>query len=78
MLTEPFTKDEFDFGDQKYFEGIYAYVEELSNMKEVKESAKARGSRHSLYINRTYYGLYHILSDLKSVVRSRIINNTNN
>jgi len=71
MLTEPFTQDEFDFGDPRYFQEIYTYVEEISNMKEVKESAKARGSRHSLYINRTYYGLYHILSDLKSVVKTK-------
>ena len=71
MLTEPFTREEFDFGDPKYFQDIYTYIDEISNMKEVKESAKARGSRHSLYINRTYYGLYHILSDLKSVVKTK-------
>lgn len=71
MLTEPFTCDTFDFGNEAYFGGIYAFTEELSNMQEIKESKKARGSRHSLYINRTYYGLYHILFDLKAVVRTK-------
>lgn len=70
MLTLPFTVNEFDFGDDSYFGGIYQFTEDLSNMKEIKESKKARGSRHSLYINRTYYGLYHILFDLKSVVQT--------
>lgn len=73
MLIEPFTQHQFDFGDSSYFESIYTYVEEISNMKEVRESAKARGSRHSLYINRTYYGLYHILSDLKAVVKTGVL-----
>lgn len=72
MLTLPFTKDEFDFGDETYFGGIYKFTEDLQNMKEIKESPRARGSRHSLYINRTYYGLYHILFDLKAVVKTKM------
>ncbi|HVU95336.1 MAG TPA: AarF/UbiB family protein [Puia sp.] len=66
MLTLPFTRETFDFGDESYFEEIYAYVDYLYNLKEVRESKVARGSRHSLYVNRTYFGLYSILSDLKA------------
>ncbi|MGN7821564.1 ABC1 kinase family protein [Chitinophaga sp. 22536] len=66
LLTLPFTVDHFDFGDEAYFNEIYAYMDELYNMKEVRESKVARGSRHSLYINRTYFGLYSILSELKA------------
>lgn len=72
MLTLPFTKDEFDFGDESYFGSIYKFTEDLQNMKEIKESPRARGSRHSLYINRTYYGLYHILFDLRAVVKTKM------
>lgn len=72
MLTLPFTKDEFDFGDESYFGGIYKFTEDLTNMQEIKDSPRARGSRHSLYINRTYYGLYHILFDLKAVVKTKM------
>ncbi len=64
MLTLPFTREEFDFGDESYFSAIYAYMDYISNLKEVRESKVARGSRHSLYINRTYFGLYSILSGL--------------
>lgn len=70
MLTLPFTVEEFDFGDESYFEGIYEYMDYVSNLKEVKESKVARGSRHSLYVNRTYFGLYSILSDLRAKVQT--------
>ncbi len=70
MLTLPFTRAEFDFGDESYFTAIYQYMDELSNLKEVRESKVARGSRHSLYVNRTYFGLYSILSDLKAKINT--------
>jgi predicted unusual protein kinase regulating ubiquinone biosynthesis (AarF/ABC1/UbiB family) len=66
MLTLPFTQESFDFGDETYFAEIYAYMDHLYNLKEVRDSKVARGSRHSLYVNRTYFGLYSILSDLKA------------
>lgn len=68
MLTLPFTQEEFDFGNEAYFAEIYAYMDHLYNLKEVRDSKVARGSRHSLYINRTYFGLYSILSDLKAKI----------
>jgi predicted unusual protein kinase regulating ubiquinone biosynthesis (AarF/ABC1/UbiB family) len=71
MLTLPFTQDTFDFGNAQYFNDIYAYGEYLSNLKEVRDSKVARGSRHSLYINRTYFGLYSMLSELKAEVKTR-------
>jgi predicted unusual protein kinase regulating ubiquinone biosynthesis (AarF/ABC1/UbiB family) len=68
MLTLPFTQEAFDFGDESYFTDIYAYMDYLYNLKEVRDSKVARGSRHSLYVNRTYFGLYSILSELKAKV----------
>jgi predicted unusual protein kinase regulating ubiquinone biosynthesis (AarF/ABC1/UbiB family) len=72
LLILPFTKEKFDFGDPTYFEEIYSYTDYLAGLKEVRESKVARGSRHSLYINRTYFGLYSILSDLKAEVNTSI------
>lgn len=72
LLTLPFTVDRFDFGDEDYFNEIYAYMDYLYNLKEVRESKVARGSRHSLYINRTYFGLYSMLSDLKADIVTAI------
>jgi predicted unusual protein kinase regulating ubiquinone biosynthesis (AarF/ABC1/UbiB family) len=70
LLTLPFTVDRFDFGDEAYFTEIYAYMDYLYNLKEVRDSKVARGSRHSLYVNRTYFGLYSILSDLKAAIKT--------
>lgn len=66
LLTLPFTVATFDFGNEAYFDEIYAYMDYLYNLKEIRDSKVARGSRHSLYINRTYFGLYSILNDLKA------------
>lgn len=76
MFTQPFTVDEFDFGNDAYFNQIYGYTEYLSNLPEIKDSKMARGSRHSLYINRTYFGLYSILNDLKAKVKTRYVPTT--
>jgi len=66
LLTLPFTQERFDFGNEAYFQEIYAYMDYLYNLKEIRDSKVARGSRHSLYVNRTYFGLYSILSELKA------------
>jgi predicted unusual protein kinase regulating ubiquinone biosynthesis (AarF/ABC1/UbiB family) len=68
LLTLPFTVPSFDFGNESYFQEIYAYMDYVYNLKEVRDSKVARGSRHSLYVNRTYFGLYSILSELKAQV----------
>jgi predicted unusual protein kinase regulating ubiquinone biosynthesis (AarF/ABC1/UbiB family) len=68
LLGKPFHLDEFDFGNEAYFKEIFDLGERISNSKEFKSSRQARGSRHGLYINRTYFGLYNILHDLKAKV----------
>lgn len=70
LLSRPFRSDVFDFGDAHYFEQLYAYGEELTNMKELRESKRPRGVRDAIYINRTYFGLYTILHDLRAKVKT--------
>lgn len=66
LLGKPFHTPTFDFGNEAYFTSIFEYGEKMSKYKEIRESKSARGSRHALYINRTYYGLYSILHQLKA------------
>jgi predicted unusual protein kinase regulating ubiquinone biosynthesis (AarF/ABC1/UbiB family) len=68
LLGRPFRSKSFDFGDQSYFDEVYAFAEELTKVEALKRSNVARGSQHGLYVNRTYFGLYSILSDLKAEV----------
>ncbi len=70
LLCRPFRQDTFDFSDDQYFKEIFDFGEKLSTMPEVRQSKEARGSRHSLYINRTYFGLYNILNELKAEVKT--------
>ena len=70
LLCRPFRSVQFDFSDKEYFEALYKFGEELSTMKELRESKKARGVRDALYINRTYFGLYNILHDLKATINT--------
>lgn len=70
LLGRPFHSETFDFADDAYFKEIFDLSERLSNMKELKNSRQARGSRHALYINRTYFGLYNLLNDLKVEIKT--------
>jgi predicted unusual protein kinase regulating ubiquinone biosynthesis (AarF/ABC1/UbiB family) len=69
LLARPFQSDEFDFSKKEYFEQLYGFGEELTNMKELRQSKKARGVRDAIYLNRTYFGLYNILHDLKAKIK---------
>ena len=64
LLGEPFGHKIFDFGDNTYFERVYAFADKLSALPQLKNSKVARGSQHGLYINRTYFGLYSLLNQL--------------
>ncbi|OEK05096.1 ABC1 kinase family protein [Roseivirga misakiensis] len=68
LLGQPFHQHEFDFGDDTYFQKIFEMGEVISESKKFRESEKARGARDGLYINRTYFGLYNILNELKAKV----------
>jgi predicted unusual protein kinase regulating ubiquinone biosynthesis (AarF/ABC1/UbiB family) len=69
LLSKPFQNEEFDFGDEDFFNRIYSFGDEIYNNKDVRKSKTARGSKHLLYINRTYFGLYTILNDLKAKIK---------
>lgn len=70
LLGRPFHTDFFDFSDDAYFKKIYELSERLGSMKELRNSRHARGSRHGLYINRTYFGLYQLLNMLGAKIRT--------
>lgn len=70
LLGRPFTSESFDFADDAYFNELYSFGEKLSTMKELRESKKARGVGEAVYLNRTYFGLYTILHDLKAKIKT--------
>jgi predicted unusual protein kinase regulating ubiquinone biosynthesis (AarF/ABC1/UbiB family) len=70
LLGRPFHEDAFDFGNNAFFEQIYALGERLSKMKEIRNSKNARGHRDALYVNRTYFGLYFLLNTLGAHIQT--------
>jgi predicted unusual protein kinase regulating ubiquinone biosynthesis (AarF/ABC1/UbiB family) len=71
LLARPFRDEVFDFADKKYFDTMFAFGEQVANMKELRQSKKPRGMRDAIYINRTYFGLYNILHDLGVKIKTR-------
>lgn len=67
LFAKPYMSDTFDFSQQQFFDELYAYGEKISKMPEFKQ---ARGVKHFIYVNRTNFGLYTILQELKAVVNT--------
>ncbi len=67
LFAEPYMKDTFDFADQQYMQKLYEFGEMISRMPEFKQ---ARGVKHFIYVNRTNFGLYAILSELGARVKT--------
>ena len=69
LMSRPFRHEHFDFSDHSYFESIYELAETLQADKELKRANTARGSKHFIYLNRTYFGLYGLLHELGAKVK---------
>jgi predicted unusual protein kinase regulating ubiquinone biosynthesis (AarF/ABC1/UbiB family) len=70
LFTKPFHGDFFDFSDDAFFEKIANLGEELTKDAQLKKMNGNRGSQHFIYINRTFFGLYNLLHDLKARVNT--------
>ena len=70
LLGRPFHTKQFDFSDPTYFQTLYSVGEKVSGMKEIRDSKRARGIKHAVYINRTYFGLYNILNELGATINT--------
>ncbi len=72
LLGRPFQKNTFDFSNPDYFTELAVLGTKISAMPEFRNSKRARGVKDALYINRTYFGLYQLLHELKATVSTRI------
>ncbi|WP_299609264.1 AarF/UbiB family protein [uncultured Aquimarina sp.] len=69
LFTKPFNEEVFDFADQEFWDKITELSEKYSKDTELRKMNGNRGSKHFLYINRTFFGLYNLLHDLKATIR---------
>ncbi len=66
LFTQPFHKTYFDFSDPDFFGKIAALGEQYSKNTELRKMNGNRGSKHFIYMNRAFFGLYNLMHDLKA------------
>ena len=69
LFTQPFHQEDFDFGASDFWDQITALSQEFSTDSQLRKMNGNRGSKHFIYINRTFFGLYSLLNDLKARVK---------
>jgi predicted unusual protein kinase regulating ubiquinone biosynthesis (AarF/ABC1/UbiB family) len=76
LFTTPFNNEVFDFSDEEFFGRIADIGERYAKNTQLRSMNGNRGSKHFIYMNRTFFGLYNLLHDLKA--KDVIINNFKN
>jgi predicted unusual protein kinase regulating ubiquinone biosynthesis (AarF/ABC1/UbiB family) len=71
LFTAPFNRDRFDFANPEFWDGIGKMAEFFSQDQTIRKMNANRGSKHFLYMNRTFFGLYNLLYDLKADVDTK-------
>ena len=72
LFTKPFHHETFDFNDESFFSHIADLSEKYSKDTQLRKMNGNRGSKHFLYINRTFFGLYNLMHDLGAKI---VVNN---
>ena len=66
LFTQPFHQEEFDFSNEDFFGKITELGTKYAKNTELRNMNGNRGSKHFIYINRTFFGLYNLMHDLKA------------
>jgi predicted unusual protein kinase regulating ubiquinone biosynthesis (AarF/ABC1/UbiB family) len=68
LFTKPFQSETFDFSNESFFESIAQLGERFANDTNLRKMNGNRGSKHFIYMNRTFFGLYNLMFDLKAKI----------
>ena len=69
LFTKPFHLEDFDFSDERFFAQIADLSDKYSKDTQLRKMNGNRGSKHFLYINRTFFGLYNLMHDLGAKIK---------
>lgn len=64
LFTKPFNSEEFDFSDEQFFADIAALGQKYAKLNEMRNLNVNRGSKHFIYMNRTFFGLYNMMHEM--------------
>lgn len=68
LFTLPFQEENFDFSDPEFFGDIAKLGERFTKDTNLRKMNGNRGSKHFIYMNRTFFGLYNLMFDLKAKI----------
>ena len=68
LFTAPLNETYFDFGADEFWLQIADLSQRYSKDDQIRKMNGNRGSKHFLYMNRTFFGLFNLLHDLKAHV----------
>ena len=66
LFTQPFHTDYFDFSNKTFFDALSNMAQEFAQKTELRKYNGNRGSKHFIYVNRTFFGLYNLMHALKA------------
>nr|WP_299203338.1 AarF/ABC1/UbiB kinase family protein [uncultured Brumimicrobium sp.] len=66
LFALPFYEEEFDFSDPVFFNKIANMAEKYSKDESLRKTDAGRGSKHFIYINRAFFGLYSLMNQLQA------------
>lgn len=69
VFTQPIQAEVFDFAQPEFQTKIAALSEKFANDKTLRKMNGNRGSKHFIYVNRTFFGLYSLMFDIKAKVK---------
>lgn len=69
LFTKPFQTENFDFSDAEFFNNIAKLGERFAKDTNLRKMNGNRGSKHFIYMNRTFFGLYNLMFDLKAAIK---------
>lgn len=68
LFTLPFQEEYFDFSNPEFFGDIAKLGERFAKDTNIRKMNGNRGSKHFIYMNRTFFGLYNLMFDLKATI----------
>jgi predicted unusual protein kinase regulating ubiquinone biosynthesis (AarF/ABC1/UbiB family) len=68
LFTLPFQEEHFDFSNPEFFGNIAKLGERFAKDTNIRKMNGNRGSKHFIYMNRTFFGLYNLMYDLKATI----------
>ena len=70
LLLKPYHSETWDFADATYFDQITAIGERLAKDTLTAKYKANRGSKHFIYTNRTFFGLYQLMHMIGAEIKA--------